>query len=76
MMKCPHCDGKAIIRSSEYMSPLVRKLYYQCKNVNCSFSFIAMETVMGTVVPSGCPNPKIHIPLSTRGQFLQKQKIA
>ena len=66
MMKCPHCDGKAIIRSSEYMSPLVRKLYYQC----------AMETVMGTVVPSGCPNPKIHIPLSTRGQFLQKQKIA
>lgn len=75
MMKCPHCQEKAIIRSSEYLSPLVRKMYYQCKNVTCSFSFVALETVMGTVVPSGCPDPKIHVPLSSRGQFLAKQKI-
>ena len=34
MMKCPHCDGKAIIRSSEYMSPLVRKLVFIYRNGN------------------------------------------
>ncbi|WP_392565129.1 ogr/Delta-like zinc finger family protein [Utexia brackfieldae] len=64
-MKCPHCKFKSSIRSSEELSSLTRKQYYQCSNIYCGHTFTAMQSVSETIVPSSCPDPKVNIPLST-----------
>jgi hypothetical protein len=74
-MKCPHCQSKAIIRSSESVSELTRKNYYQCKNVLCGHTFIAHLSITGTICPSACPNPSIRIPLTNKGQLLKQLNI-
>lgn len=71
-MKCPHCMTKAIIRSSEPLSDLTRKNYYQCTNVLCGHTFIAHLSITGTICQSACPNPKVNIPLTPKGRQLQQ----
>lgn len=71
-MKCPHCQTKAVIRSSESLSELTRKNYYQCANVLCGHTFVAHLSITGTISPSACPNPKINIPLTPKGKQLQQ----
>lgn len=71
-MKCPHCLAKAIIRSSESISELTKKNYYQCTNILCSHTFIAHLSITGTICQSACPNPKINIPLTAKGKKLKQ----
>jgi DNA-directed RNA polymerase subunit RPC12/RpoP len=63
-MRCPHCKNKAFIRSSEALSDLTRKQYYQCSNIYCGHTFTAMQSISETIVPSNCPDPKVNIPFS------------
>ncbi|MCX8578805.1 ogr/Delta-like zinc finger family protein [Gilliamella sp. B2717] len=65
-MKCPHCKSKTTIRTSEELSPLTRKQYRQCTNINCSHTFVVLQSVSVTIVPSAIPDPTVHIPLSSR----------
>ena len=65
-MRCPHCRSKTTIRTSEEISPLTRKQYRQCSNIYCCHSFVVLQSVSATIVPSAIPDPTVNIPLSTR----------
>lgn len=71
-MKCPHCRSKSFIRSSEELSRITRKQYYQCSNLYCGHTFTAMQSVLDTLVPSACPDPTVKIPLSPNSKYHQK----
>lgn len=52
-MSCPTCAARAIIRSSEEVTPVIRRLYYQCSNFKCSHTWAASLVYERTIVPSG-----------------------
>ncbi|MBI0096025.1 ogr/Delta-like zinc finger family protein [Gilliamella sp. W8136] len=65
-MKCPHCKSKTTIRTSEELSPITRKQYRQCTNIYCCHSFVVLQSVSLTIVPSAIPDPTVKIPLSSK----------
>lgn len=69
-LKCPHCGGRAHIRTSRDLSEKTRELKIQCLNVDCAHSWVAILEAVRTIAPSMTPNPEVHIPLSqhTRDQ--------
>lgn len=44
-MRCPECGQPSNTRSSEYLSPVTKLTYYQCKNIYCSCTFNTMESL-------------------------------
>ncbi|MFW2077511.1 ogr/Delta-like zinc finger family protein [Acinetobacter sp. ULE_I010] len=64
--KCPHCGSSLPVRSSEMESPILKRLYLQCSNFDCSFSAQAFLEIKYQLSPSGTPNPEIHIPVSIK----------
>ncbi|MWN89852.1 transcriptional regulator [Gilliamella sp. Pra-s65] len=65
-MRCPHCRSKTIIRTSEEISPITRKQYRQCTNIYCCHSFVVLQSISATIVPSAMPDPNVKIPLTTK----------
>lgn len=61
---CPHCHGRAIARTSEALTDLVRELRYQCQNAECDHSFVVSMAIIRTVRPSLRPNPNVYLPMS------------
>lgn len=45
MMKCPICQSPGHTRSSEYLSEIVKTIYYRCSNLDCSCTFTATEYI-------------------------------
>lgn len=68
---CPHCEKKANIRTSKHITAITRELYYQCSNVNCGHTWVALISAIRTIVPSQTPNPKVYIPTSERSSAAQ-----
>ena len=62
--ECPHCGSKAIIRTSEKLSPLVKEASLICNNPECGHTFVVIISVARTLSPSSMPNENINIPLS------------
>lgn len=58
---CPHCKGRAQVRSSRWITELYRQLYLVCRNVECGHTFGADITVTHTISPSACPDPSIEL---------------
>ncbi|HEY0626706.1 MAG TPA: ogr/Delta-like zinc finger family protein [Allosphingosinicella sp.] len=67
---CPHCQGRAIVRSSETFTPLYRELRLRCEDDECGHAFVASLSVIRTVTPSQKPNPSIQLPLTTAANAL------
>lgn len=44
-LKCPECDQVAYTRTSSYEAPSVKRTWYQCRNLDCSCTFTALESV-------------------------------
>jgi hypothetical protein len=66
-MKCPHCEGKARVRTSREVSSITTELQLQCQGaIECGHTYVAHLIVSHTVRPSGTPNPKIAIAFSPR----------
>lgn len=45
MFHCPKCGGAAHVRTSRYLSDNTKERYLQCTNLNCSCTFVTMETL-------------------------------
>lgn len=60
---CPHCKERAIVRTSERLSAITRRMTYQCTNVQCAHTFVAMEEVVRTICASAIPDPQITLPV-------------
>ncbi len=59
---CPHCDTKAIARSSEKIIATTREVRMICPNEHCAHVFIAEITVVRTLAPSLMPKAGVFIP--------------
>lgn len=65
-MPCPHCEGKSKIRTSRSISTISKELSYQCTNINCGHTWVALISIVRTIVPSQIPNPKVYIQMTDR----------
>lgn len=62
-VSCPHCKGKATIRGSREIAPLMRDIYYRCRDdLSCGHVFVAQLVISHTITPSARPNPSIVLP--------------
>lgn len=76
MVRCPHCDERATIRTSEQLLPTQREMRAVCENEECGHAFVIDMTVVRTVVPSRIPNPDVHLPFSNPNLTAQRPKPA
>lgn len=70
---CPHCGRWATVRSSESVSPLLRVLLFQCRDVTCGHTWISHLEVVRSVSPPAIPNPAISLPLSSRAEVIRRR---
>lgn len=61
-MYCPHCKSRSAVRSSNTLSPLLKELYYQCKNHLCGFTWVAQLEATRALNEPITPNPEIRLP--------------
>lgn len=61
---CPHCQGNCGISSSRGQTPLIRDIYYGCKNIECGHTFKAQLEIVQTISPSSNPDPRLRIPMA------------
>ena len=61
---CPHCTSALNVRSSYFENPLLKRLFLQCSDCECSFSAQAFVEIKYELSPSGTPNPDIYLPIS------------
>ena len=64
-MACPHCEAQSEIRTGKVLTPTMRETLYQCVNVECGHTFVAVTEIVRTLSPSATPNPAVNLPLST-----------
>lgn len=64
-IKCPHCDSRAIARSSREMSPTLREIVYMCVDPECGHTYVANLEIVRTLSPSATPNLAVRLPLSS-----------
>ena len=63
---CPHCRSRMGIITSRQMSPLVREIYFDCRNVDCGHRCVAQLGIIRTLVPSLLPNAEVSLPIVER----------
>lgn len=71
---CPHCESRALIRSSEQVSETVREARMRCDNDDCGFSFVAQISVIRTIQPSLKPKAGIVVPLGNQNLRWDRRK--
>lgn len=71
-MNCPHCKTWSTVRSSEPLSPLVRAVFFQCRQLHCGHTWKAHLEAVHTITPSAVPDPNIDLPLSSRSENLRR----
>lgn len=52
--------------TSRQLSPLVREIYFDCMNVDCSHRCVAQLGLVRTLVPSLMPNAQVSLPIVER----------
>jgi hypothetical protein len=52
--------------TSRQLSPLVREIYFDCMNVDCSHRCVAQLGIVRTLVPSLVPNGEVSLPIVAR----------
>lgn len=63
---CPHCQSRMRTITSRQLSPLVREIYFDCLNVDCSHRCVAQLGIVRTLVPSLVPNAQVSLPIVER----------
>lgn len=74
-ISCPHCNGKAIARSSRELSKTLREITFICLTPECGHTYVANLEIVRSLSPSARPNPLIHLPMSS-GSTVGRQMAA
>lgn len=61
-LKCPECGEVAHTRTSAYESSTVKRTWYQCRNIECSCTFTALESVEKIIMKPGRTNDAGELP--------------
>lgn len=64
-IRCPHCDAAGKVCAHQQQSPLTRKEWHRCENLECGHTFVSTTEVHYTVTPSATPRPGVILPLSS-----------
>lgn len=75
-MNCPHCDTWATVRSSERITPTLRAVYFQCRQLHCGHTWKAHIEAVLTITPSAIPRPGINLPISTYAENIRRAAAA
>lgn len=63
-LRCPACNGPALVRNSRDISPSTRQLYMQCTDTRCRCIFESIAETTKVFAPSMLPeseqNPQMH----------------
>lgn len=63
---CPHCRSRMRTITSRQLSTLVREIYFDCMNVDCSHRCVAQLGIVRTLVPSLTPDAHVSLPIVER----------
>lgn len=63
---CPHCGSRAIVRTSEQITPTYREVRLTCDNDECGHMMVASISIIRTIRPSLAPNPEIRLPIGNQ----------
>ncbi|ERS88835.1 ogr/Delta-like zinc finger family protein [Halomonas sp. PBN3] len=71
---CPHCDERAITRTSKRPSPVFYEVYAQCVNPECGWGGKLLIEFATTTNASRCPRRELRIPLDpgARSSWLEE----
>lgn len=59
---CPHCKATNLqIRSSEQDHLLLKKIWFQCKNILCGFTCGGNIEITHEISPSATPNSEVRL---------------
>lgn len=72
-LPCPHCSAAALVRTSQQLTPLIRKSWHRCENLQCGHTFVSFTEVAYTMSPSATPRPGVLLPLS---QHVQRKALS
>lgn len=64
MIRCPHCDSRAIARSSRELSVTMREIIYMCIDPECGHTYVAQLEIVRTLSPSAKPKSEVRLPIS------------
>lgn len=73
---CPHCGARALVRTSEAVTDLVRDVRLRCTNDDCGHIFVAQLSIVRTIVPSIRPNPAVLLPIANPNLVALRPKPA
>lgn len=59
--QCPHCTAGMTIKSSRSVHALLRNIYLQCSNYQCSFAAGGILEITHEISPSAKPNLEIRL---------------
>ena len=59
--QCPHCSSGMTIRNSRSVHALLRNIFLQCSNYQCSFSAGGILEITHEISPSAKPNPEVKL---------------
>lgn len=76
IIACPHCESKAIARSSKLLSITLREITYQCTDVYCGHTYVANLEVVRTLSPSAKPNAAVDLPVQGRSFQAKRKTVA
>lgn len=76
VIRCPHCESRAIARSSQQLSVTLREITYQCQDVHCGHTYVATLEVVRTLSPSAKPNMEINLPVLKRPARIKSKEVA
>lgn len=62
-MPCPHCRAGSFRRSSRMITPMLREVFYACRNIACGHTWKASLIFEYSLSPSAIPDPGLNLPL-------------
>lgn len=76
IIRCPHCQSRAIARTSREQSRTLREITYQCTDVECGHTYVANLEVVRTLSPSGKPDLALRLPISEQAVALLTRQLS
>ncbi|SDG21941.1 Ogr/Delta-like zinc finger [Onishia taeanensis] len=73
---CPHCDERAMTRTSKRPSPVFYEVYAQCCNPACGWGGKLLVEFATTTSPSRLPNHNINIPVEPDSRRVLLEQLA
>lgn len=73
LIRCPHCETRAVVRTSRQENKTLRFLTCQCTNAFCGYTFVASLEAIRTISPSAIPDAEVNLASTEFARTLQEK---